>query len=284
MEENRSLDELLGTHASGFVRALHEAAARAGHEEHIRIATERQLGFLQREVEISLEGEHEFTVATGRIDSVYERVLIEYKNPNDASARIGETLTARGSLNLVEQIKSRFGAIQDKCGHTLNSLLGVGFDGRRFIFVRFHSGAWHIEEPANLTRYTAERFLWALFNLGTRGRPFTPERLARDFGSQSATARNDIKLIYTAICHAASPKATIFFQQWKIFFAEVCGHDVDRPSRSILELAELHALEPSALRPAEFLFSIHTYYALLMKLLAAEMLLFSTNCHRRFND
>ena len=66
----------------------------------------------------------------------------------------------------------------------------------------------------------------------------------------------------------------MFFNQWKILFGEVCGYDVDNPSDKIKKLADSYGLAQKGLRPAELLFSPHSYYALFMKLLAAETIAF----------
>jgi DNA (cytosine-5)-methyltransferase 1 len=69
---------------------------------------------------------------------------------------------------VVEQIKKRFYDLRTQ--DTLNTLFGVGCDGNYFIFVRFYKEKWHVQEPVEVNKHSAERFLWALFNLGTTGR------------------------------------------------------------------------------------------------------------------
>ena len=90
------------------------------------------------------------------------------------------------------QIKSRFDDLQTQHGQPPNSLFGVGLDGRYFVFVRFRDGDWHVQEPVPVTPYSAERFLRALFNLGTKGKPFTALEFAGSRRLESATRpRND---------------------------------------------------------------------------------------------
>jgi len=129
MPTNRSLDELIAEKAVEFADQVRKAAAVADKEEEIRIAVVEQLAFIQKEAGVELHGKHEFTVAKGRVDSVYARVLIEYKNPADAGARIGPKADSPGSKKVVEQIKGRFRGMKDEHGHPLKSLFGVGLDG-----------------------------------------------------------------------------------------------------------------------------------------------------------
>ena len=80
----QSLDETISKHATILASQLKKAAASASKEEEIRIAAERGLAFIEHEAGIELSGRHEFTIGTGRADSVYDCVIIEYKNPASA--------------------------------------------------------------------------------------------------------------------------------------------------------------------------------------------------------
>src|SRR6266851_2366863 len=81
MPKFESLDDLIARKAQEYADQIKAAAAMADKEEEIRIESEKQLAFIQKEAGIKLEGKHEVTVASGRVDSVYSRVIIEYKNP-----------------------------------------------------------------------------------------------------------------------------------------------------------------------------------------------------------
>jgi hypothetical protein len=37
-----------------------------------------------------------------------------------------------------------------------------------------------VREPVEVNRHSAERFLWALFNLGNEGKPFSTIRIGRN--------------------------------------------------------------------------------------------------------
>ncbi|HEY7310886.1 MAG TPA: hypothetical protein VH643_16095 [Gemmataceae bacterium] len=71
MPASKSLDELIAHKAIEFADQIKKAAAMADKEEEIRIEVEKQLAFIQKEAGIELHGKHEFTVAKGRVDSVY---------------------------------------------------------------------------------------------------------------------------------------------------------------------------------------------------------------------
>jgi hypothetical protein len=107
------------------------------------------------------------------------------------------------------------------------------------------------------------------------GRAFSPERLAGDFGAETALARDGIHALYEAIRIAADPKAQTCFRQWKTLFSEVCGCEVDEPSEKIKKLAAYYGVGSENLKPAELLFAVHSYYAIFVKLLAAEVVAFA---------
>ncbi len=146
MAKAQSLDELIGKDAAEFAEQVRHAAAVADKEEEIRTAVERQLAFLELETGVRLEGKHEFTVAKGRIDSFYTRVLIEYKNPSSPGDRLGPRLDSPGSKKVVEQIKIRFRALKDDLGQPPNALFGVGCDGKQAKIHRLDRGSRFGEE------------------------------------------------------------------------------------------------------------------------------------------
>jgi hypothetical protein len=181
-------DKVIKKRAAIYSERMNAIALSASKEEDIRIASERELAFLEQEAGIQLEGQHEFTVASGRIDSVYERVIIEYKNPNSSAAKIGPRPDSPGTVKVVNQIKSRFLDLHKELGYAPKSLFGVGLDGKYFVFVRFREDKWSVLDPVLVSPQSSERFLWALFNLGIGGKSFSPDELATDFGAESSMA------------------------------------------------------------------------------------------------
>src|SRR5208282_307636 len=85
---------------------------------------------------------------------------------------------------------------------SMNSMFGVGTDGKYFIFVRFRDEKWTDEEPLEVNRHSTERFLWALYNLGQKGKPYQPEYLHGDFGSDSLIAQEGVRTLYDEIARS----------------------------------------------------------------------------------
>ena len=116
-------------------------------------------------------------------------------------------------------------------GRQLNSLFVVGLDGNHFIFVRFSDEKWLVQEPLEVNSHSAECFLLALFNLGQKGKTYSLEYLAGDFGSDGGyiIAVSGIHALYNTIIDTNNSKAQTFFNHWKPLFGEVCVYDVNSP-------------------------------------------------------
>ena len=174
---------------------------------------------------------------------------------------------------MIDQLKKRFYDMKREEKRQWSSMFGVGTDGKYFIFLRFRDEKWTDQEPLEINRYSTERFLWALYNLGQKGKPYQPEYLHGDFGSESPVAQDGVATLYDEILKTDNPRAEVFFNQWKILFGEVCGYDVDNLSDKLKKLAEFYGVKGKP-HPAQLLFALHTYYAVLIKLLAAEIVSF----------
>lgn len=265
-----SLNEIVSHSAAIFAEQLQKAAAWAQSEMDLQIETAGALKEFARRAQITLEeGHHNITIATGRPDSVYSRVIVEYKDPGTLSSN----KEAAGNQKLIKQLRDRFYDLKREQNQNWNSLFGVGTDGKYFIFLRFRDDKWTDQEPLSVDRHSAERFLWALYNLGQKGKPYQPEYLRGDFGSESTIAQEGVRTLYEEILRTENPKAQVFFNQWKILFGEVCGYDVENLSDKLKKLAEFYAV-PGKPQPTPLLFAVHTYYAILIKLLAAEIVSF----------
>ncbi len=260
----------LETMAERFAEELRRAAGRAKTEKDIHVAIERQLEVISRDMKVRIEGEHEYTLLRGAVDSVYGSVFIEYKNPANAGTRLGPNLSSPGTRKVIEQIDRRFADVASKTGRTGAAMFGIGCDGRYFVFRRFVSGRITSEEPVEVSRWSAKRFLRAIFNLGERGLALTPEFLAEDFGSDSPRGQQGISALTKALAdYEQEPRVKTFFRQWKTLFGDVCGYDMDNPRGHLRTLSDKYGRRGDD--PIRVLFALHTYYALFMKLLAAHV-------------
>jgi hypothetical protein len=263
------LELLITKEAHVIADQMNHIAQAAQSEEDVRHECNKLIDDFIKKVGLKIKGQHEYGLAGGRIDSKYAGVIIEYKSPK-GSGKITEQPSAPGTKAVVEKIKQRFQDFQREEHVAPEKLFGVGTDGDTLVFVRQRGGKLEVEDPKPTTAHTVERLLRALVSLGAQGYSFTPEHLAAHFGSDSPTAKKGIHQLYQVVTEMTHPKARTFFNQWKILFGEVCGYDVEGQNERIRRLAR-HYDMPKNARPAELLFAVHSYYAIFMKFLAAEI-------------
>src|SRR2546426_820924 len=99
-----SLDEIVGLSSADVAHQIQKAAAWAKSEMDLQIEVAGALKGFAREAKITLGGHHNVTVATGRPDSVYGSVIVEYKDPGTLSP----TKDAAPNKAVIEQLKRRF--------------------------------------------------------------------------------------------------------------------------------------------------------------------------------
>ena len=101
-------------------------------------------------------------------------------------------------------------------------------------------------------------------------RPLSAELLAQSFGPTSQHARNIVGYFLKGLDTLAFSE-TNQYAEWTRIFGIVYGVNETRGTKYIGELRSRYKIEDNATLKAAF-FAIHTYFALLMKLLAAEIL------------
>jgi len=238
---------------------LKRAAATAENEEELRI---RDSGILQSEV-ISKLGipspRHEkYTFVTGgRIDALYGHVVIEYKAPGKL---LREPDVARAKEQLIGYIKE-----EAEVEGRFKLFLGVIL-ADRIGFVRYDekSKTWLLRGPYDLNRETVLRLVEAI--RGLRRKKLAVDELLKDFGPKSDMAIKMVSVLYGKVTSSKSPKVEALFNDWKRLFSQVCAYSPEKLKGLEAEYGLSGKVDYSAL-----LFAVHTYYALVMKLLAAEV-------------
>jgi methylase of polypeptide subunit release factors len=101
---------------------------------------------------------------------------------------------------------------------------------------------------------------------GLRRKKLAVDELLRDFGPKSETAVRMVNTFYNKVVGSKSPKVEALFNDWKRLFSQVCAYSPEKLKGLEAEYDLSGEVDYSAL-----LFAVHTYYALVMKLLAAEV-------------
>ncbi|WP_460124537.1 Eco57I restriction-modification methylase domain-containing protein [Stetteria hydrogenophila] len=238
---------------------LKKAAATASNEEEFKINAER---ILYDEVisKLGLQpGRHEYAlILGGKTDALYGRVIIEYKAPGKLS-RPSDIAKAK------EQLVKYIIKMEAETKEGRHKYLGVILSDK-IAFVRYdaRNKSWVMRGPYDLNRETVLRLIEAIRGLNRK--KLTVDELLKDFGPRSPVARRAVRVFYDKITNPKSPKSRVLFNDWMRLFSQVCAYSPEKLRGLEKEYRISGRVDYSAL-----LFAIHTYYALIMKLLAAEI-------------
>jgi type I restriction-modification system DNA methylase subunit len=282
--DNMEFQESLLIVADKLVSSVTELMRTARSEEDLRIGFEKLLDPILKSIGVELQsryerlGEEAKTIYRGRPDAVHGQVIIEYEPPGAFSSE-------RSVIHAQEQLVGYMEATA--LGHKsdpinlLSRIIGVGFDGNSIFFVQYQNkknGKSAKIERAFFTRSgpypfdtvsarTLLTYLRALARLALNA-----EHLAEKFGPKSKIAPLVVSALADALEHWGSQRVQVFFKEWKRLFGIVYGEQFSaHQAEEAKALVRLYNVGKET-DFQELLFSVHTYFAFLMKLIAAELL------------
>ncbi|MCX6844839.1 MAG: SAM-dependent DNA methyltransferase, partial [candidate division WOR-3 bacterium] len=205
----------------------------------------------------------------GTADAVFSRFTIEYKRPGTLSANFD--LATRSA---VDQLHGYIRDLAVKEKRQGQRLAGVVFDGCYIIFCRYLAGKLTDSGPFAANEQSLGRMLGWLAGLSS-GPALTSENLNRDFSIDQPHTKEILAAFCSALDSGLADKdgiVTKLFEQWKLFFSESIDYSEAFGGRKLEPLKKWVAkagIEVKSSEDAErFFFALHTYFALLVKLLA----------------
>jgi len=153
----------------------------------------------------------------------------------------------------------------------LAASVGLATDGEWFIFIQRRGKQWHTH-TRKFDQDTVEMlFLWLR---AMNRKDLSPENLIADFGPEAPLAADVISVLAKLVNSGKHPKANVIYEEWRRIFGIVYGTErLHRPQRApeATALTAAYHLDLS-IEFVVLLFAVHTYYALLMKMLATEVI------------
>jgi N-6 DNA Methylase len=280
-------------------------------EEDVRQGTITFLKNLTKEVGVNVKIQNEMAVLSGgRIDSLFDNIIFEFKKPEyfDTPHGITEAIEGRkDSGGLVDYMISRSciesTSVEDFKKY-LSAKVGIGFDGKSFIFVRY---VFNVSNEINLTKYREKfseykwfpetidgyfernpradiksglRFLFLYLRSISPRAPLTPINVSERFGENSAHFKKHLKVIYSTLKTKLENKdkhTVTLYGEWDRVFGKVYG-DINTTTsdikQAINEKYKQNGFLDEDIDLKHLIFSIHTYYNIILKLLVSN--LFST--------
>ncbi len=241
------------------------AARDASNEADLEVNTEHILKNVLDRLSIANYVSYEFRTGKGtlvegegKVDALYGRVVIEYERPGTFEHPAGFNHAKGQVIGYIEQLAL---SVEDR-----QEYFGVVLDGYQIGFVRFRK-TWVSDGPYPVNEHTILTFLEAL--RGLRRKALRVESLNKDLGAGSPVAETFVKVLYETLNRnkGRNKRVGVLFDDWKRVFGQVCGYSPEK----IKGLEKAYGLSEDEIDYEGLLFAVHTYYALVMKLLAAEV-------------
>jgi methylase of polypeptide subunit release factors len=262
------VETIAAEQARGVAEELLRIAKRGGTEADFRREAARLLEEAGARAGLTIVPRDEFSVARGRVDSVYNRLVLEYKRPGV----IRESNEGARNQEVVQQVKDYILDVAKRERREAQRLAGVATDGFFFIFVRRVGEGWSVDDPAPVNPASTERFLRLLFSLSA-GAALVPENLVEDFGPRTLRAQRAVRALYTALHASKHPLVIKLFEQWRLFFSEATDYkewaERIESKEEFRSFVKGMGLDPKYAEAPKVFFALHTYYALLIKLVAS---------------
>ena len=256
-------------YAKKILEKCQELLPNAPNEAEFRHPIDQLLREFCAEAGLNLLAHAEHTLATGRADAVFNRLVIEYEKPGTLSGNLSHSATKKA----VQQVKDYIVGLAKKRRQELQRIAGVVLDGCYIIFVRYHAGNFQVEPPGPVTSDSLERLLYWLTNTAS-GTALTAENLNRDFSIEQVRTQNILRALTKGLKNALGRDRVVnnLFEQWRMFFSQSIDYSEafgGRKLESLKKWVGKAGLTVNTPKEAErFFFALHTYFALLVKLIA----------------
>jgi hypothetical protein len=289
------IDPAVAKHLAEQIRAIGKTA---GSEEDVRLNVEAALKHYLAQLGISTKASYEQHITllhgSGSADAVYGFGILEYKRP-------GALATPHGRKDAVEQLSSylagkarEYAPKQQR--EAVKKMIGIAIDGEQIMYLRYASsenrakffqpisldtqlnfvptkhlprGGFQVVGPMPVDEASVD---WLLYSLQFfQRRSLEPHALAEVFGPEADVASNVVNVLYHRLFSTRNQRVQMFFKQWDMIFGIIYGQEPERGEAAARELAKLYKIADKP-NLKKLLFAVHTYYVLLMKLLAAELI------------
>lgn len=210
-----------------------------------------------------------FHAERGRNDASYNQVIIEFK---DKGLFKGSAKSAAFQEAIYDRLDKYITRRAKREGLSPEDYIGIATDGDHICFA-FHKGGQIF--PRNLLPLNeASIALVAQACRDSKRRAVTAENLVEDFGHEAEIGHAMMAVLGSEleshIKATSNNKIKMLFEEWRTLFGQVADLSAAQADQMRQQIPIKLSL-PKDQAVAALLFTIHTYNAFLMKLLAAEI-------------
>jgi hypothetical protein len=267
-------------------RIAREVELRRGTEEDLKVNVEKVLdrevwsvlGIPPPKYEYGVKGVEGAVVRHYRLDALYGLTIFEYKVPGTLS-RVREREEAVRKLMEEyipallneEEIRRIIEGIRRE--GLAPRIAGVILDGYSVVFVEYDANAkaFRVDPETGVYPLDADSLRRIVrVVVATYKKLLNARVLASDFGYRSGVARRAVRAFYNALANPRSERAKILFEEWR----KLASHAYPLSGEQLRKIAEYYSFsreEVERVDGVKLFYAIQTYYALVLKLLAAEV-------------
>ncbi len=224
--------------------------------EHVLKSYFESLGFTDIEGQYEEKTGNIHVVTKKRQDATYGKVIIEYEP-------VGKLSTLYGKKHAIKQIKDDYLSSYPKSQR--RDMVGIVFDGRTVIFVRWVEDDWDFDERkfGKQSFDMVINYLVGLYKISFK-------ELPSQFGFNRAETRETLRILYEK-SFKDNKRAEMLFNEWNLRFSSIYGNAFNK--EKIKKHFRVFAKEIGIgdVEGNRLVFAIHTYYALIVKMIASEV-------------
>lgn len=271
-------------------------------EEDVRVETNILLVELSKHIDVKIERTNEVTsIRGGRADGIYNNVIFEYKEPKkfNFAKGIEEALQGRdekdrGLFHYLINFsldELPINADNESFIYILESKVGVGFDGKSFIFSRFVRNQnskikiFHNKKTKKISKNISEdqqldfeyeviddlsigiKKLSLLLRSTDRKR-LSSRELSNSFAPSTIICNKAIKYLYELLDQNLTSNSRIatLFNEWNRIFGDIYGEKETDFTKFHQDLISMYSINLK-IEIRKFLFVLQTYFSIVTKLL-----------------
>jgi hypothetical protein len=279
---NVNLKEIVNT----IIEIAREVELSDGSEDDLKIRVEtlldqnvwKVLGVPSPKYEYTIKGVKGTSIKHYRVDALYGLTIFEYKKPGtlrkskareDAIKKLREEYIPALSNDIY--IQGIIGEIRNK--GLVPRLAGIILDGYNVIFVDYNMDTNnYVVEPETGVYSLDEEILRKIIRIviASYRKKLDAKILASDFGFKSRIARRSVRVFYNTLTNPKSTKTQFMFEEWN----KTISYAYPLKGEELRKIAEDYGFSKEEIKKIDgvkLFYAIQTYYALLLKLLAAEV-------------
>ena len=224
--------------------------------EHVLKSYFEQMGFYNIEGQYEEKAGNIRVVTRKRKDATYGKVIIEYEP-------VGKLLTPYGKKHAIKQIRDDY--LSSYSREQRQNMVGIVFDGKRVIFVRWVDDDWLYDER-EFDKQSFDmmvNYLVGLYKISFK-------ELPSQFGFNRIGTRKALKTLYEK-SFSDNKRARMLFNEWNLRFSSIYGNafNKEKIKRHFRDFAKEIGIEN--VEGNRLVFVIHTYYGFIVKMIACEV-------------